>query len=100
MGDKYILVDGVPVICHDVLEWSKWFEKDERVVEQTEIQDDKTEQVSTVFLGLDHDWGNKGPPILFETMVFGGPLDQEIERYATLEEAKAGHAKMVARVSA
>lgn len=53
--------------------------------------------VSTVFLGLDHGWG-EGPPILFETMVFGGPLDQEMERYCTWDEAVAGHERWVQRV--
>jgi hypothetical protein len=52
--------------------------------------------VSTVFLGLDHRWGKQGPPILFETMIFGGVEDQYQERYATWDEAEAGHAKAVA----
>jgi hypothetical protein len=56
-------------------------------------------RVSTVFLGLDHSFGD-GPPVLFETMVFGGPLDQEQERCCTWEEAEAMHAAMVARVIA
>lgn len=47
-------------------------------------------EVSTVFLGLDHQFG-EGPPVLFETMIFGGPLDQEQWRYHTWEEAVAGH---------
>lgn len=55
--------------------------------------------VSTVFLGLDHSWGD-GEPQIFETMVFGGALDQEQERYSTWAEAEAGHAAMVARVRA
>ena len=46
--------------------------------------------VSTVFL-----WGH---PLLFETMVFGGKLDQEQKRYSTWEEAERGHAAMVERV--
>lgn len=29
-------------------------------------------EVSTVFLGLDHSWTPGGPPLVFETMVFGG----------------------------
>lgn len=53
--------------------------------------------VSTVFLGLDHQFG-EGPPLLFETMVFGGPLDEEQRRYTTWAEAEAGHAEMVAHV--
>jgi hypothetical protein len=47
-------------------------------------------QVSTVWLGLNHGWG-AGPPLIFETMVFGGPLDEYQERYATEEEASTGH---------
>jgi hypothetical protein len=31
-------------------------------------------------------------------MIFGGERDQECERYATWEEAKAGHARIVAEV--
>lgn len=53
-------------------------------------------RVSTVFLGLDHRFG-EGPPLVFETMVFGGPLDQDVDRYTTWEEAEAGHAVLVDR---
>lgn len=55
-------------------------------------------EISTVFLGINH--GYFGEPQWFETMVFGGPLDQHQDRYATYEEAEAGHALMVARVKA
>lgn len=55
-------------------------------------------QVSTVFLSLNHQW-NDGPPLIFETMVFGGRFDQTQERYATEEEALAGHRRWVARVA-
>ena len=48
-------------------------------------------QVSTVWLGMDLGFTGGHPPIIFETMVFGGELDQETRRYATLDEAKAGH---------
>lgn len=52
-------------------------------------------RVSTIFLGMDHSWG-EGPPLLFETMVFGpGALDQEQDRCSTYEEAEAMHAKWV-----
>jgi hypothetical protein len=37
-------------------------------------------------------------PLIFETMVFGESIDQEQDRYGTLEEAKQGHARMLARV--
>lgn len=48
-------------------------------------------RVSTVWLGLDHRHDHPGPPLIFETMVFGGPLDQEPYRWTTEEEALSGH---------
>lgn len=56
--------------------------------------------ISTVFLALDHSFGEDGPPILFETMVFGGELDQEQERYATWAEAEQGHERWIQKVKA
>ena len=50
--------------------------------------------VSTVFLmGINHAFGDEVEPILFETMIFGGPMDQYQTRYSTWEEAEAGHAE-------
>jgi len=54
-------------------------------------------RVSTVWLGLNHQHGD-GPPLIFETMVFGGGLDQHAERWATEDEARAGHEQMVEKV--
>lgn len=57
-------------------------------------------RVSTVWLGSDHNFLDKGPPLIFETMVFRGPeglLEVDCDRYATLEEAEEGHAKFVAK---
>ena len=50
--------------------------------------------VSTVFLTIDHGWGN-GPPVLFETMVFGGKHGDYQERYVTWYEAEQGHRRAV-----
>jgi hypothetical protein len=56
-------------------------------------------KVSTVFLGLDHSFSEDGPPILWETMVFGGELDQETDRCSgTREQAEAMHKKMCEQV--
>lgn len=54
--------------------------------------------VSTVFLQWDHGMEDDGPPVLFETMVFGGKLDGQMERYCTEAEALLGHERMVKRV--
>lgn len=48
-------------------------------------------EVSTVFLGMEHGQDELGRPILFETLVFGGPHDGMQCRYCTWEEAEAGH---------
>jgi hypothetical protein len=59
--------------------------------------------VSTVFLALDHRYyGDSGPPIVFETMIFGGKHDQYQERYETYPEALEGHRKALklARIKA
>lgn len=48
-------------------------------------------RVSTVWLGLDHQHTPGGPPLIFETMVFGGENDDYCRRYSTEAEAIAGH---------
>lgn len=55
--------------------------------------------VSTVFLGMDHAFGF-GPPVLWETMVFGGKLDKAMWRYGTRRAARLGHDAVVAMVRA
>lgn len=55
-------------------------------------------RISTVFLGLDHSFTPGAKPVVFETLVFGGPLSDEMVRYCTYDEAEAGHAAMVERV--
>jgi hypothetical protein len=52
--------------------------------------------VSTVFLVFDHSFGFGGAPVLYETMVIGGPLADDGERYTTREAAEAGHDRWVA----
>lgn len=94
MTDKYILDGHTPKPVDDIREWGIWFETADRRVAKTDVNGD---EVSTVFLGLDHNWGD-GAPILFETLVFGGPLDGEMDRYTQWEVAEKGHAKMVERV--
>lgn len=88
-----------PVEEPDVLKWGAWLEEagDNRVVGRTTVAPGV--DVSTVFLGLDHNFAPEGPPLLFETMVFGGSADQSCWRYATWEEAEAGHAAVVKQLS-
>ena len=93
---KYILDGKKAIECEDIVAWAKWFEKSDRHVAKETIGD---VSVSTVFLGVDHSFGF-GPPMLFETMVFGGALDQEQERCSTWGDAERMHSAMVERVKA
>ncbi len=95
--NKYILDGHTPVVEPDLLTWGRWFNDGERrrVADSEPV---KGVRVSTVFLGLDHSFGSEGPPLLFETMIFGGEHNDYQDRYATWDEAVAGHAKAVALV--
>jgi hypothetical protein len=55
--------------------------------------------VSTVFLGTNHNFAREGPPILFETMIFGGKLDESQWRCSTWDQAVEQHnaAVLIAR---
>ena len=82
----YILVDRLPVaVDHDT--WMRWFETSDR-----QIGDDKIgkTRVSTVFLGIDHNFYGSSGPLLFQSLIFDGPLASEMWRYATYGEAERG----------
>jgi hypothetical protein len=93
MSDHYILEDKT-VKAVDLMTWATWYETAERRVKRETIGNS---DVSTVFLGIDHAFGDE-PPQLFETLVFGGPLADEMTRCATYEEAEAMHKVMCDRV--
>jgi len=92
----YVLKDKKAIPVSDVIYWGKWFEKnDDRIVKQETL--DNGLWVSTVFLGIDHNFGF-GKPLLFETMVFKSKdnLDEiDMDRYSTWTEAEKGHKKLV-----
>ena len=91
MSDWYVLDENHNPVKVDIMVGAARMEGD-RSVASTAVGE---ASVSTVFLGLDHRRGD-GPPILFETMIFGGPEDGFQERYTTWAEAEAGHERAVA----
>lgn len=107
MNNKYILDEnGNPIEEIDLLKWGRWFETADRHIDKTMIGIEMWKfwlgkllkikrwepcWVSTVFLGLNHNFYCTGPPLLFETMIFGGEHDQYQERYTTKKEAIEGH---------
>ena len=101
-GMYYKLDDDNSVVETDSLDWlfsignqpdpnrERMFR---RKVAQSEL--DGEWEVSTVFLGINHAF-NDGPPMLFETMIFGDKYGNWCDRYSTWDEAKAGHECVVA----
>ena len=73
-----------------------------KILKQTKTKNLKY-WVSTVWLGLDHNFNLRSKPLIFETMVFphnviGGVLnygDLDMDRYSTEKEALRGHNRMV-----
>jgi hypothetical protein len=93
----YILdANRLPIPVFDSVEWAIWFATAAR-----HVAVDTTEhyRVSTVFLGLDHQYGS-GPPLLFETMVFLAEGETgSMDRYATWAEAAAGHERIASMLA-
>ena len=95
---RYYNQDGQPIT---LMEWVMLFEDTpRRQIALTTLPDGK--QVATVWLGLDHNFRNSGPPLIFETLVGSsvtGRSDLDCDRYSTKAEAIAGHQRMVKRWS-
>jgi hypothetical protein len=97
--------EGNPI---SMAQWAGLLENlDYKVVEQTQIG---PYWVSTVWLGLDHNYMKRAAPLIFETMVFGitrddpmfdtlGP-DIDCRRYSTEEQAMEGHEEICTLIRA
>jgi hypothetical protein len=98
-GLLYVLGDdGQPRRVDDVLVWAAWFETHDRTIAHDHVG---AVRVSTVFLAFDHAYGD-GPPVLWETMIFGGDSWEDLGawRYTSRAAALAGHAKALGLVRA
>ena len=93
----YILDEKLDVVEVSLQQWGRFFEK----IGNRRVAFDKVGVylVSTVFLGIDHNFLEEGPPHLFETMIFKAGSNQDLycERYATWDEAVEGHERAVAK---
>jgi hypothetical protein len=92
-------LDGqLAVPCESMLEWAMWFGQNShpdnfnRRVDETIIG---PMRISTIFLGLDHNFGRDGEPLIFETMIFRGGESQECWRSSSWQEAEADHKRAV-----
>lgn len=88
--------DGTEI--EDTIVWAKKFEdKNYKRVALDSVGDWR---VSTVWMGLNHNFVGFGRPLIFETMAWRektGEFEPDQERYSTLAEAQAGHKRWVAR---
>lgn len=96
----------IPIKIESIEEYGKWEAENPhlRILRQHRLPG---LMISTVFLcGVDHNYYDDGPPILFETMIFGEPwwglfrsdLDQYQERYRTWLEATAAHSELLTKI--
>lgn len=88
-ADYYYLDDNKRAIPCTLAEWAdNRASLEKRQVDWKVI--DRRYIVSTVFLGIDHNYNDDGPPLIFETMVFNvatGWMDIYCTRCSTWEEA-------------
>lgn len=85
--------DGKPISQEEAVKY--WADPELRRVAHSTITTENGEiEISTVFLIIDHSFGH-GPPVLWETMIFGGPLDEDQGRYTSAEDALVGHHRWV-----
>lgn len=87
------LIGRITVPC-TMAEWAIEIDKESRIVKQENVG---LMFVSTVFLGLDHQYAYRRDPnalpILFETMIFEDGNDLYCDRYSSWEDAEKGHEK-------
>jgi hypothetical protein len=102
---KHYILKGREPVPATLSEWAIWMERcgELRQVAETLVGEIR---VSTIFLGLDHNFLGNGPPVLFETMAFvpaalviwGREFDRDglwQTRAHTWDEALATHAEGV-----
>ena len=97
-GTYLLLPDKTYKPC-PMLEWVKQLESMMKEQGDKHIADEivNGKRISTVWLGLDHNFCGTSQPLLFETMVFneGSSSELYMDRYSTWQEAEAGHAKAI-----
>jgi hypothetical protein len=94
----FVLEDKKPVPAQSIEHWqSFYFVEENRLVAWDSIGD---ANISTVFTGTNSRYWGDGPPLVFETMIFGGVHDNKQWKCCTWEEAEEQHKKVVEMVKA
>jgi hypothetical protein len=90
----FVLIGQSPVREPNVLKWAMWMQTADRIVGKASLG---STDVSTVFIGLDYQFGS-GPPLLFETMIFEQGKACCCWRCSTWLQAEKQHREVVAGV--
>jgi hypothetical protein len=92
MSYYYVLDENNVAIPAKEEDFGRWYKNGKYRVDLTIIPERNVE-VSTVFLGLNHQREGKEPPLIFETMIFnlsGDSVDGiSVPRYSTWDEAQS-----------
>lgn len=96
MSLYYKLDENKKVISSSLEEWANFIEG-KLPTNYRHVGDDTigNKRISTVFIGIDYSYSHGKLPIVFETMIFNNSHGIYQERYATWDEAVAGHNKAV-----
>lgn len=97
MGDYYILDENKNAIPCSVDDWIEQREQ-MRKTKTKHVADEMIGhfRISTVWVGLNHNLGKNGEPLLFETMVFDQNGDDiYCAHYWTWQQAEEGHKKAI-----
>jgi hypothetical protein len=92
MREKYYSLEGRTAVPCTLEKWAQLLEGSTRKVAADEIGGIL---ISTVFLGLDHNFGANGPPLLFETMTFSDVFGEIQLRCNTYMQAEEMHQTVV-----
>lgn len=66
-NSHYILDENRQPLKVDLETWARWFSDENKRVA---LDETRYYRLSSVFLGIDHNFTDRGPPLLFETMLF------------------------------
>ncbi|WP_375469558.1 hypothetical protein [uncultured Nostoc sp.] len=102
MPIQYYKLEGkTPVAVESHIDWNLWIARAtfaELTVMYNEFNDCL---ISTRFVGIDLNpgsWNSNSQPMVFETLVMGGPLDGKRGFYPTWDEAIQGHLKICTQI--
>lgn len=93
-----------PILVSSPAEWGRWFwnedHKNRKIVKESQIcTRSGWATLSTVFLGIDHNLEDDGPPLLFTTFATYEYGEECYGFYSTWNDAAEGHKRAIKKLS-